>query len=150
MAMAISDSVTVSMGLETSGDLRVIFLVRGLISSTSRGRKSMYPGSRIKSLYVNPWPSMISWEPEMVFITNVSKWNMWHLKWRIRFPSTRVLDNALAVYQVVCQDVALDFHQENSKDKKYLLIRFFCCTFYKKKYWLLLFNSGFILMYITN
>ena len=54
MAMAISDSVTVSMGLETSGDLRVIFLVRGLISSTSRGRKSMYPGSRIKSLYVNP------------------------------------------------------------------------------------------------
>jgi hypothetical protein len=35
MAMAISDSVTVSMGLETRGDFNVIFFVNGLISSTS-------------------------------------------------------------------------------------------------------------------
>ena len=41
MAMAISASVTVSMGLERKGALMVIFLVRRLPSSTSPGEKSM-------------------------------------------------------------------------------------------------------------
>lgn len=49
-AIAISDSVTVSMGDETSGALRVISLVSGDDNSTSSEMKSMKPGNIIKSL----------------------------------------------------------------------------------------------------
>ena len=41
MAMAISASVTVSMGLDRNGALIVIFLVSELVRSTSLGEKSM-------------------------------------------------------------------------------------------------------------
>lgn len=50
IAMAISDSVTVSMGDETSGAFRMIFLVNGELRSTSSAVKSMNPGRMIKSL----------------------------------------------------------------------------------------------------
>ena len=43
MEMAISCSVTVSMGLETNGAFSVIFLVKALFNSTSFGKKSMKP-----------------------------------------------------------------------------------------------------------
>ncbi len=49
-AMANSDSVTVSIGELTTGDLRIIFEENLLFKSTSSGLKSMYPGSKIRSL----------------------------------------------------------------------------------------------------
>ena len=53
IAMAISDSVTVSMGLDTRGALRQIFLVRAEERSTSLEVKSMKPGRMMKSLKQN-------------------------------------------------------------------------------------------------
>lgn len=50
IAMAISDSVTVSMGEETSGNLSLMFLVRLEPSSTESAGKSMYPGRMMMSL----------------------------------------------------------------------------------------------------
>lgn len=50
MAMAISASVTVSMGDETSGAFRVRFLVSFDPRLTSSAEKSMYPGKIMKSL----------------------------------------------------------------------------------------------------
>ncbi len=50
MAIAISDSVTVSMGDETSGARNVRLFVNGELKSTSSAVKSMNPGSMIKSL----------------------------------------------------------------------------------------------------
>jgi hypothetical protein len=81
MATAISASVTVSIGLEMNGLFKVIFFVSALslqnvaslagsdnfrfylVMFTSLGVKSMYPGRMMKSLYVKPWPSDISWAP---------------------------------------------------------------------------------------
>ena len=48
--MAIFASVTVSIGEETIGVLRVIFRVKAEVRSTSSGGKSMYPGRMMKSL----------------------------------------------------------------------------------------------------
>lgn len=50
IAMAISDSVTVSMGDDTNGARNESDLVSGDVSSTSSAVKSMYPGKMIKSL----------------------------------------------------------------------------------------------------
>lgn len=50
IAMAIPASVTVSMGEETSGVFRVIFLVRAEVRSTWSAVKSIYPGRMRKSL----------------------------------------------------------------------------------------------------
>lgn len=50
MAIAISDSVTVSMGEDTSGARNEIDLVNGDARSTSSAEKSMKPGSKRKSL----------------------------------------------------------------------------------------------------
>lgn len=52
MAIAISDSVTVSMGDETSGALIVILFVNGELKSTSSAVKFMNPGRMIKSLKI--------------------------------------------------------------------------------------------------
>lgn len=51
IAIAISDSVTVSIGDDTSGARNEIFLVNGDAKSTSSAAKSMNPGNMIKSLY---------------------------------------------------------------------------------------------------
>lgn len=48
--MAISDSVTVSIGDDTSGAFIDIDFVNGDVKSTSSDAKSMYPGKMIKSL----------------------------------------------------------------------------------------------------
>lgn len=48
--MAISDSVTVSIGDDTSGALNVILFVNGELKSTSSAVKFMNPGKMIKSL----------------------------------------------------------------------------------------------------
>lgn len=48
--MAISDSVTVSIGDDTSGALIDNVFVSGDVKSTSSDAKSMYPGKMIKSL----------------------------------------------------------------------------------------------------
>uniref|UniRef100_A0A6B0U9R3 Putative secreted protein n=1 Tax=Ixodes ricinus TaxID=34613 RepID=A0A6B0U9R3_IXORI len=50
IAIAISDSVTVSIGDETSGAWRVMFLVSFDVRSTSSALKSMNPGRIRKSL----------------------------------------------------------------------------------------------------
>lgn len=50
IAIAISDSVTVSIGDDTSGARNEIFLVNGDPKSTSSAAKSMYPGNMMKSL----------------------------------------------------------------------------------------------------
>ena len=49
--IAISDSVTVSMGDETRGALREIFLVKGEERSTVSAVKSIKPGNNKKSLF---------------------------------------------------------------------------------------------------
>lgn len=54
MAMAISVSVTVSMGDETNGVLSEVLRVMGLSSATPLAGKSMWPGRTRKSLYVSP------------------------------------------------------------------------------------------------
>lgn len=54
MATAISVSVTVSIGEESSGDLRTVRFVMRLSSPTSFAGKSMWPGRTRKSLYVSP------------------------------------------------------------------------------------------------
>lgn len=51
--MAMSASVTVSMGEDTSGAFSMIFFVNGEARSTSSGVKSMKPGRMIKSLKGN-------------------------------------------------------------------------------------------------
>lgn len=48
--MAISDSVTVSIGEETSGNFSLIFLVRFDPNSTASAGKSIYPGRMMISL----------------------------------------------------------------------------------------------------
>lgn len=48
--MAMSASVTVSIGDETSGAFRLIFFVSGEARSTASAEKSMKPGRMIKSL----------------------------------------------------------------------------------------------------
>lgn len=48
--IAISDSVTVSMGEETNGAFIAIFFVSCEVRSTSSAVKSIYPGRMIKSL----------------------------------------------------------------------------------------------------
>lgn len=50
MAIAMSASVTVSIGDETRGAFNVIFLVNGEDRSTASAAKSMYPGRMRKSL----------------------------------------------------------------------------------------------------
>lgn len=50
MAMAMSDSVTVSIGLETNGAFKVILRVSCEVNRTSSAVKSMNPGSKMKSL----------------------------------------------------------------------------------------------------
>lgn len=50
IATAISDSVTVSMGDDTSGARNDIFFVNGDAKSTSSAVKSMKPGNIMKSL----------------------------------------------------------------------------------------------------
>ena len=50
IAIAISDSVTVSMGDETRGAFKVIILVNADLRSTSFAVKSMNPGKIMKSL----------------------------------------------------------------------------------------------------
>lgn len=50
IAIAISASVTVSMGDETRGAFSVMFFVSCADSFTSSAVKSMYPGRRMKSL----------------------------------------------------------------------------------------------------
>lgn len=52
--MAMSDSVTVSMGEETSGSFSLMFLVRLDDSSTASAGKSMYPGRMMMSLERRP------------------------------------------------------------------------------------------------
>lgn len=49
--IAMSDSVTVSIGEETRGALSEIFLVKGDERSTVSAVKSMKPGSNRKSLF---------------------------------------------------------------------------------------------------
>lgn len=53
-AIAISDSVTVSIGELTNGVFNVIFLVKADERSTDSAVKSIYPGNIIKSSYVSP------------------------------------------------------------------------------------------------
>ncbi|KAF4520786.1 hypothetical protein B566_EDAN011438 [Ephemera danica] len=64
IAIAISDSVTVSIGEDTSGVFRVIFLVSADVNSTSSAAKSMKPGNMMKSLAkmkgFSPWPGLVS------------------------------------------------------------------------------------------
>jgi hypothetical protein len=54
MLMAISPSVTVSIGLLINGVLRTTFLVILLSVETSLAAKSIFPGKSRKSLYVSP------------------------------------------------------------------------------------------------
>src|SRR5699024_6257341 len=54
MAMAIRDSVTVSMAAETSGMLISISLVRRVAVEASEGMTSVSPGRRRASSYVSP------------------------------------------------------------------------------------------------
>ena len=54
IAMAISDSVTVSMAAETSGMLREIVRVKRLTVETSRGCTAEYRGTRSTSSNVRP------------------------------------------------------------------------------------------------
>lgn len=61
IAIAIFDSVTVSIGELTSGVLREIFLVSADVRSTLSAVKSMYPGKIKKSSYVKPAPLPNSW-----------------------------------------------------------------------------------------
>lgn len=52
IAIAISDSVTVSIGEDTSGALNIMRFVNGELSSTSSTLKPMYPGNIRKSLKI--------------------------------------------------------------------------------------------------
>src|SRR6478672_7332401 len=54
MAMAIRDSVTVSIALETSGTRRLTSRVSRVVVSTSLGVTSVSPGRRSTSSYVRP------------------------------------------------------------------------------------------------
>src|SRR5699024_740827 len=54
MAMAIRDSVTVSIAAETSGLLMSISLVRRVVVEASEGMTSVTPGRRRTSSYVSP------------------------------------------------------------------------------------------------
>lgn len=55
IAIAISASVTVSIGDETSGAFKVMFLVSCDDNFTSSALKSMNPGSKMKSLEYRTW-----------------------------------------------------------------------------------------------
>ena len=52
--MAMFSSVTVSIGEETKGDLKVIFLVSLVSNDTPEDAKLIKPGNTKKSLYVKP------------------------------------------------------------------------------------------------
>lgn len=60
MWIAISASVTVSIGDDTRGSFRLIFFVSLLSSDTAEDGKSMRPGSSRKSLYVSPPRCLLS------------------------------------------------------------------------------------------
>ena len=60
IAIAISDSVTVSIGEDTRGALRLIFLVIAELRSTSSAVKSMKPGKMMKSLHTHTGRDEIS------------------------------------------------------------------------------------------
>src|SRR5579871_5665533 len=65
ISSAILHSVTVSMGEETNGRDRRIFLVRLVDSEISRGSTSLRPGSRMKSLNVNTSEAFFSFETKL-------------------------------------------------------------------------------------
>jgi hypothetical protein len=54
IAIAISDSVTVSIAAEIKGTLSFISLVKRVVISTSLGRTDDFPGTRRISSNVNP------------------------------------------------------------------------------------------------
>ena len=60
--MAMSDSVTVSIGLEQKGNFKEMFLVILVSKLTISAAKFMKPGNIRKSSKVMPWPSLCSWE----------------------------------------------------------------------------------------
>ena len=59
------DSVTVSIGDETKGSSRVMFLVRCVASEISRGSTSLLPGTRMKSRKVNTLEAFFSFETKL-------------------------------------------------------------------------------------
>lgn len=68
MAIAISASVTVSMGEETSGAFKVKFLVSLDPRFTSSAEKSMYPGRIMKSL---KWNIIINCQ-KIIYVININ------------------------------------------------------------------------------
>ena len=60
--MAMSDSVTVSIGLEQKGNFKEMFLVILVSKLTISAAKFIKPGNIRKSSKVMPWPSLCSWE----------------------------------------------------------------------------------------
>lgn len=75
IAIAISASVTVSIGDETSGAFKVMFLVSCDDNLTSSALKSMNPGSKMKSLEHGMW-EVINKLNRKVQRNCFAKWNL--------------------------------------------------------------------------
>lgn len=69
--IAISDSVTVSMGDETRGALREIFFVKGEDRSTVSAVKSIKPGNKRKSLFGRIMKKRVNYQLHVFFNLNL-------------------------------------------------------------------------------